>query len=179
MPALIVVAAVIVGVLSWIVRRLRAKRRADVRADVADGVGDRAGVWLVEPELGRLRQIDDTRFAVAILMLQIVRTGSPVTGAERARMLQFLADPLQVGDPAAMLDKAMGQAAVRRAFHLTAGAVLPLLRRRLTRDEQEALLAMLNAVAGVHNPPSARQGAALARFRADLYADPLAPVASL
>ena len=172
MVALIFAAALIFGVLSWIVRMYRVPLGADVTTRGIDGLRSRTGVRLVEPELWRLRRIDDARFAAAILMLQIVHTGSPLTGAERTRILDFLADPLQVRDPAAMLGEAMDHAVARRPFHLATKAVLPLLRRRLTHDERDALLAMLNAVAGAHSPPSALQNAALARFRDELCAEP-------
>ena len=177
MVAMIFAAALIIGVLSWIVRMYRVPLGADVSTRGIDGLRNRTGVWLVDPDLWRLERIDDARFAAAILMLQIVRTGSPVTNAERARILDFLADPLQVKDPAAMLDRAMDHAAARRPFHLTAEAVLPLLRRRLTQDERAALLTMLNAVAGAHSPPSVLQDAALARFRDALCTDPPGRVA--
>jgi uncharacterized tellurite resistance protein B-like protein len=173
MPALIVAAALIIGVLYWVVRMYRVPLGADGSTHGIEGLRSRTGLRLVEPDLWRLTQIDDARFAAAILMLQIVRTGSPVTCAERARILRFLADPLHVADPVAMLDMAMDYAGARRPFHLTAEAVLPLLRRRLTGEERGALVAMLNAVAGAYSPPSDLQRAAIARFREGLCADPL------
>ena len=177
MPALIIAAILIVCVLYWIVRRYQVPLGPGVSANGIDGLRNRTGSQLADDTRWRLDQVKDARFAAAILMLQIVRTGSAVTRAERDRILGLLADPLQVRDPAAMLESAMDYAGARRPFRLTAEPLLPLLRRRLTADECDALIAMLTAVAGAHSPPSDLQRAAIAYVRDRLCAGPRRPVA--
>lgn len=172
MPALIVAAALIVAMLYWIVQRYRVPLDPDLNESGIDGLLHRTAVTRLDGARWRLWQVRDVRLAAAILMLQIVRTGSPVTQAERDRILGFLADPLRIRDPAAMLERAMDYAVARRPFHQTADLLLPLLRERLTDDERDALIAMLIAVAGAHSPPSDLQRAALARFRDRLCAGP-------
>lgn len=178
MPFLLAATALIVGVLFWALRMHRVSR--DLRELDRDtkGLQRRAG-GLITGIIGTpLQRVSDVRLAAAILMLQIVRTGSPITAAERSRILGFLAHPLEVADPAAMLDRAWGYTAERRPFSLVADPLLPLLRARLTEAERTELVTMLTAVAGAHSPPGDLQREALVRLRKRLLAGPTALAAA-
>lgn len=172
MPVLIVTLILLACVLYGIVRLYRMPLGPGIRANGIDGLRARTGFQLTDRPPWRLERVDDPRFAAAILMVQIVHTGSPVTRAERDTILGFLADPLRVRDPAAMLESALDYAGARRPFRLAAEALLPLLHRYLTDDACDALIAMLSAMAGAHSPPSALQRAAIAQFGDRLRAGP-------
>lgn len=172
MPFLIAAAALIAGILFWILRMHRISRDLrDLDRDTK-GLQRRAGSLMTSLIGTPLQRVSDVRLAAAILMLQIVRTGSPVTAAERSRILDFLAHPLEAEDPSGLLDRAWGYTVERRPFSLVADELLPLLRDRLTEDERTQLVDMLTAVAGAHSAPGELQREALVRLRKRLLAGP-------
>lgn len=159
------IAALIViggGVLVWIVRAKRGPGREveDLRRRNESPLAHLVGV-----PVGRLR---DVRLAAVILMLQLVRTGSPVTAAEKTKILEFMEDPLRVEAASAMFEVAWGYTQARRPFAQLADALLPLLRERLTLDERLQLVDMLNSVASAHSATGELQRKAIAGLRRQL-----------
>ncbi|MBX9934089.1 MAG: TerB family tellurite resistance protein [Methylobacterium sp.] len=112
-----------------------------------------------------LRRVRDVRLAAVILMIQLVRTGSPITAAEKASILSFMEDPLEIEQVTAFYDRAWGYTEHRRPFSLVADELLPLLREKLTEPERLHLVEMLSAVASAHSPASDLQGEALVRLK--------------
>lgn len=112
-----------------------------------------------------LRRVRDVRLAAVILMIQLVRTGSPITAAEKSRILGFMQDPLEIEDVSGFYDRAWGYTEHRRPFSLVADELLPLLREKLTEPERLHLVEMLTAVASAHSPASELQREALVRLK--------------
>src|ERR1700709_2757969 len=54
----------------------------------------------------RLQRVTDPRLAATILMLQLVRTGAPVTAAEKTRIMEIMETELHVGKVEAMFVRA-------------------------------------------------------------------------
>lgn len=101
-----------------------------------------------------LERVHDVRLAVLIRMIQIVRTGSPVTASEKTQILEFMETSLGID--------AMSAAFERLAIHAGASAFLPgcrpvdsLLPRHLTVAERADLSDMVTSVAGAYSAPSA------------------------
>lgn len=117
---------------------------------------------IIGTPLGRVR---DVRLAAVILMIQLVRTGSPVTAAEKSRIQDFMRNPLEIESIAALYEKAWGYTEHRRPFSLVADELVPLLRTALTEPERLHLIEMLDAVASAHSPASELQREALVRLK--------------
>ena len=116
---------------------------------------------IVGTPLGRVR---DPRLAATILMIQLVRTGSPVTAAEKTKILELMDDPLQIPDASAMFERAWGYTLPRTFFSNTADELLPLLVDRLTIEERRQLIILLTDVANAYNVASELQSAAINRL---------------
>ena len=118
----------------------------------------------------RLSRVRDVRLAATILMIQIVRTGSPVTAAEKTRILELMEDPLAIETISTTFERAWGYMQARGPFSLVMDELLPLLRDRLSGAERLQLVDMLTKVAGAHSAPSELQRAALVRLKRRLTA---------
>ncbi|WP_204307862.1 hypothetical protein, partial [Klebsiella pneumoniae] len=81
-------------------------------------------------------RIRDPRLAATVLMIQLVRTGAPLTHAERRQIIALLAGPLGIGDPDAMFRKAWRYTRRRGSFPSMADDMVPMLRARLSVDER-------------------------------------------
>lgn len=172
MPILIAAIAVTAAVLFWILRvHGTVKGLREVDRDTK-GLQRRAKSVLEDFVGTPLQRVRDVRLAAVILMIQMVRTGSPITTAEKTRILAYMADPLGIADPSAMFERAWRYTQARRPFSLAADPLLPLLRDSLTETERTDFVAMLTAVAGAHSAPSELQREALARLKRRLLADP-------
>lgn len=171
MPILLAIIAVIAAVLFWILRvhgTVKGLREVDRDTKGLQRKARSALESLVGTPLDRVR---DARLAAVILMIQIVRTGSPLTAAEKTRIADFMGDPLGIEDGSAMFERAWRYTEARRPFSLVADPLLPLLREALTEAERTEFVGMLSTVAGAHSAPSELQREALARLKRRLLAD--------
>lgn len=165
MPALMLLAAVLGGILFWVLRvhgTVRALREVDRDTKGLQGRARSVLHDIFGTQLGRVR---DVRLAATILMIQIVRTGSPVTAAEKTQILELMEHPLAVEAISATFERAWGYTQARRPFSLVADELLPLLRESLTGPERAQLVEMLSKVAGAHSSPSELQREAVARLK--------------
>lgn len=165
MPGLILFAAVISGVLLWLLRAHYAvKQLKEVDRDTK-GL-QRQARSVLEGLVGTpLQRVNDVRLAAVILMIQIVRTGSPITASEKTRILEFMENPLEIGTISATFERAWRYTQERRPFSLTADPLLPLLREKLTEAERMQFVEMLTKVASAHSAPSELQREALVRLK--------------
>lgn len=108
-----------------------------------------------------LRRVDDVRLAAVILMIQIVRTGSPITASEKTRILDFMEHPLEIEAISGVFERAWPYTQARMPFARIADDLVPLLRRHLTPTERHGLIDMLRHVAEAHSPASDLQSAAI------------------
>lgn len=111
-----------------------------------------------------LGRVNDTRLAATILMIQLVRTGSPVTAAEKTKILELMDDPLQIRDASAMFERAWGYTQPRHFFSQVADELTPLLCDRLTIEERRQLVSMLTEVANAYGEESELQAGAINRL---------------
>jgi uncharacterized tellurite resistance protein B-like protein len=112
-----------------------------------------------------LSRVRDPRLAAVILMIQLVRTGSPVTASERTQIFELMEDPLAVEDISRTFERAWGYTTARRPFSAAADELLPLLQRELSEREQIQLVAMLARVADAKGEASELQAEAITRLK--------------
>ena len=112
-----------------------------------------------------LSRIRDPRLAATILMIQLVRTGSPITAAERSTIHANMRDRMQVEDTEAMFRRAFGYTRERAFFSIFAEELGPLLRSKLDAQERADLLDMLSEVASAYGEASKLQAGSLVRMR--------------
>lgn len=165
MPVLIIAITVLVGVLFWILRvHGTVKQIQEVDRDTK-GLQRRAKFALQGLIGTPLERVSDVRLAAVILMIQIVRTGSPVTASEKTRILERMENPLAIPSISATFERAWRYTEERRPFSLVADPLLPLFREALTEDERMQFIDMLTQVASAHSAPSELQREALARLK--------------
>ncbi|MBD8906158.1 tellurite resistance TerB family protein [Methylorubrum zatmanii] len=178
MPILIILAAVVASVVIWLLRAHYAVKQLQEIDKDTKGLQRRAKSTF-ESIIGTpLQRVNDVRLAAVILMIQIVRTGSPVTASEKTRILEFMENPLEIQAISATFERAWRYTEERRPFSLVADPLLPLLREKLTGEERMQLVDMLAKVASAHSPLSELQQEALARLKRRLVAGGPALVAS-
>lgn len=165
MPVLIIAITVLAGILFWILRvHGTVKQIQEVDRDTK-GLQHRAKSALQGLIGTPLERVNDVRLAAVILMIQIVRTGSPVTASEKTRILELMENPLGIDTIAATFERAWRYTQERRPFSLVADPLVPLFRDRLTEDERLHLIEMLTQVASAHSAPSELQREALVRLK--------------
>lgn len=172
MPILLGALGLLLGIMIWIWRAhytVRAVQELDqdtkaLRRRASLGVEDLFGT-----RLGRVR---DARLAATILMIQLVRTGAPITASEKSTILALLEDPLDVEDPGAMFERAWGYTGYRKFFSSTADELLAFLRRQLTPEERLQLVDMLTRVANAYGEASDLQLEAITRLERRLMSRP-------
>jgi uncharacterized tellurite resistance protein B-like protein len=111
-----------------------------------------------------LERVRDPRLAATILMIQLVRTGTPLTATEKTQILEFMETPLGVEKVSAMFERAWSYTQARLPFSQVADPLIPLLRETLTTADRTELIAMLTKVASAHSPPSELQREGIARL---------------
>lgn len=111
-----------------------------------------------------LQRVRDTRLAATILMIQLVRTGSPVTASEKTKILELMDDPLSIKDASAMFEQAWTYTEPRVFFSTYADQLLPLLRTKLAPLERRQLVGMLTEVANSYGEVSELQEGAINRL---------------
>jgi uncharacterized tellurite resistance protein B-like protein len=116
----------------------------------------------------RHSRIRDPRLAATVLMIQLVRTGAPLTHAERRQIIALLAGPLGIGDPDAMFRKAWRYTRRRGSFPSMADDMVPMLRVRLSVDERFQLIGMLRQTAAAYGGESELQAQMIARLQRQL-----------
>ena len=119
----------------------------------------------------RLQRIQDPRLAAVILMLQLVRTGAPVTAAEKTQIMELMEDPLQIANIETIFVRAWGYTEQNRVFSPVADELVPLFRKKLSPNERLQLLAMLMKVANAYTEASELQIEAIARLKTRLMMD--------
>ena len=154
---LLVVLLLIAGVLYWMWHARNGVQRRTSGPD-----GDRAAFTLFG---NRLERVADPRLAATILMLQLVRTGSPITAAEKTSIMELMEDPLGIANIEAIFVRAWSYTDGSRIFSPVADDLVPMLRRKLTLQERLDLVEMLRKVAGAYGEPSELQLEAITRLK--------------
>lgn len=172
MPVLIATLAILAGAIFWLLRaHSTAQQLREVDRDTK-GLQRRARSVLEGIVGTPLQRVRDARLAATILMIQLVRTGSPVTATEKTRILGFMEEPLGIREISSTFERAWGYTEARRPFSLVADPLIPLLREALTERERADLIDMLAKVAGAHSAPSELQREGIARLKRRLLASP-------
>ncbi|MCJ2073687.1 TerB family tellurite resistance protein [Methylobacterium sp. J-030] len=170
MPLLLGLVGVLAAILFWVLRVHGTVKGLQAVDRDTKGLQRRA-VSTFEDIVGTpLQRVRDPRLAVTILMIQIVRTGSPLTASEKTWILEFMETPLKIERISATFERAWGYTQARLPFSLVSDQLTPLCRETLTLAERTELIAMLTQVAGAHSAPSALQRAGIARLRRKLLA---------
>jgi uncharacterized tellurite resistance protein B-like protein len=174
--AVLLAVAAAAGGLYWLLRPNKKVKPAQMRADgniaapqssaKRDGAGD-ALALARRP----LHQLQDVRLAAVILMIQLVRTGAPLTAAEKSVIYELMADPLKVEDRLAMFELAWQMTDRGRVFSPVADDLTPLLIDRLTVDERLEFIGMLTKVANAYGEASDLQREAIVRLKRRLMAE--------
>jgi len=112
-----------------------------------------------------LHQIQDVRLAGVVLMIQLVRTGAPLTAAEKNVIYDLMADPLGIEDRQAMFEAAWQLTDRGRVFSPVADDLAPLLASHLTMDERLEFIGMLSKVANAEGMASDLQKEAIVRLK--------------
>lgn len=162
--------AVAVGILIWVLRVQSAARAAkDLNRDT-QGLQRRAKRTIQDVFGSRLERVNDPRLGAVILMIQLVRTGSPVTATEKTTILDLMETPLGISKPQSMFEKAWGYTEQRAFFSVVSDQLLPMLRDKLAQDERLQLVDMLQKTADAYNGASELQQSAINRFKKRLLA---------
>ena len=129
------------------------------------GLQRRAG-GIVESLIGTpLARVRDPRLAACILMIQLVRSGSPVTAQEKTAIMEQMEGSLGIQNVSAMFEQAWGYTTPRTFFSNVSDQLLPLLRERLDQGERMQLVDMLGKVAGAYGEPGELQLEGIARLK--------------
>lgn len=171
MPLLLGLVGIIAAILFWVLRVHGTVKGLQAVDRDTKGLQRRA-VSTFENIVGTpLQRVRDPRLAATILMIQLVRTGSPLTASEKTRILEFMETPLEIERISATFERAWGYTQARLPFSQVSDQVIPLLRETLTRAERTQLIEMLTQVAGAHSAPSELQREGIARLRRRLLSD--------
>jgi len=171
LPILILVAATLAGVVFWVLRvHGTVTRLREVDRDTK-GLQRRTRSALADLFGSPLERVSDVRLAAVILLIQIVRTGSPITAAEKTRILELMERPLEIEAISRMFERAWAYTQARHPFSQIADPLVPLLKARLTEAERLQFVEMLRSVAAAHSAPSELQREALARLKRRLVTD--------
>jgi len=154
---------IIVSVVFWIMRKRAAAKARKISQNVNE-LQRPISLGLPDTETP-LQRVRDPRLAAVILMIQLIRTGSPVTAAERTKIMELMEHPLEIKNISGMFQKAWAYTEPRRPFSLAADELQPLLRKCLSDDECTELLSMLRQVAGAYSEPSELQAEAIVRLK--------------
>lgn len=173
--AVLVGIAAAAGGLYWLLRPAKTRKPAEMLADreiegpLQLGAGGANSGALVRRSL---HKIADVRLAAVILMIQLVRTGAPLTAAEKNAIYDLMTTPLEVEDRQAMFELAWQHTDSGRVFSPVADDLTPLLIARLTPSERLDFIAMLDRVANAYGEASDLQREAIVRLKRRLTAEP-------
>lgn len=164
MHLLIALIGVLAAVIFFVLRTRRAVEAAKQLHRETKPLQHRARdavAGMIGTPLGRVREPD---LAAAVLMIQIVRSDGAMTAEEKNLILDRLASPIGAADPQALFERAWRLTAQQAFFSQVSDQLAPMLRERLTRQEQEDLIAMLTQVASARGEPSELQRSSIARI---------------
>lgn len=165
MPLLLLLAAIIGLVIFWTLRAHRTVKAVRELDQDTKGLQRRIK-HTVEDVFGTpLGRVRDPRLAAVILMIQLVRTGSPVTAGEKTQIFELMEDPLGIKDVSGMFERAWHYTVPRRPFSNAADELLPLLQGQLSEREQLDLLDMLTRVANANGAAGELQTEAIVRLK--------------
>ena len=168
MPVLVALAALIgtVAYLIWratyAVQTVQAAKDLDRNTKGLQRHARNAGLTMFGT---RLERVQDPRLAATILMLQLVRTGAPVTAAEKTQIMELMESPLAISNIETIFVRAWSYTEQNRVFSPVADELTPLLRKRLTQDERLELIEMLKTVANAYGEASELQVEAINRLK--------------
>lgn len=165
MHLLIAFGAILAAILYFVIRAryaVREVRELDRDTKMLQHRAKNGLERLIGSPLSRVR---DPRLAATILMIQLVRTGSPITAAERQAIHANMRDRMQVDDPERMFRRAFGYTRERAFFSVFAEELGPLLRSKLNEQERGDLVDMLAEVANAYGEASELQAGSLVRMR--------------
>ena len=165
MPVLLGIIALSFAVFYWIYRANHAVKAAKELNSETKGL-QRKVRHKVQDLIGTpLQRVNDVRLAAVILMIQLVRTGAPLTAAEKNAIFDIMDQPLQVADRQQLFERAWQLTDQGRAFTPVADELLPLLMEKLTPSERMEFIDMLTAVAKAYNEASDLQREAIVRLK--------------
>ena len=168
MPVLVALAALIgtVTYLIWrahyAVQTVKAVKDIDRNTQGLQRHARNAGLTMFGSRLGR---VQDPRLAATILMLQLVRTGAPVTAAEKTQIMELMENPLQISNIETIFVRAWSYTEQNRVFSPIADELVPVLRNKLTPDERLQLIDMLKTVSTAYGDASELQIEAINRLK--------------
>lgn len=165
MPILLGLLGLLLGVMIWIWRAHYTVKAVQELEQDTRGVRRQARVGFEDLLGSRLGRVRDARLAATILMIQLVRTGAPVTASEKTKILELLENPLDVENPAAMFERAWGYTEDRGLFSRIAAELLAFLRRQLSPEERLQLIDMLTQVANAYGEAGDLQIEGIARLK--------------
>jgi uncharacterized tellurite resistance protein B-like protein len=169
-PVLLGIIAISVAVFYWIYRANHAVKAAKELNRDTKGL-QRKVKHTVQGLIGTpLQRVNDVRLAAVILMIQLVRTGAPLTAAERNAIYEIMDRPLQIADRQALFERAWQLTDQGRAFTPVADELLPLLTEKLTPSERLEFTEMLTRVANAYGEASDLQREAIVRLKRRLQA---------
>ena len=156
------------GALIWVIRVYWAAKALKQPNQDAKGLQRRVAERFQDSFGTPLSRVSDPPLAAVILMIQLVRTGSPVLAREKDRILALMEGPLAIRDAAATFEHAWGYTAPRAIFSAVADELTPMLREKLDETERLELIEMLTQVAEAYNGASDLQIEAIARLKSRL-----------
>ena len=156
------------GVLYWVIRVYWAAKALKEPNQDTKGLQRRVADRFQDTFGAPLSRVSDPSLAAVILMIQLVRTGSPVLAREKDRILALMEGPLAIRDAAATFEHAWGYTAPRAIFSAVAEELTPMLRERLDETGRLELIEMLIQVAEAYNGASDLQIEAIARLKTRL-----------
>ena len=165
MPELVVLLAIIGGIFYWIWRVNYAVKTVKELHSDTKGLRRRARSTATRLIGTKLQRVQDPRVAATILMLQLVRTGAPVTATEKTQIMELMENPLQIANIETIFVRAWRYTEQNRAFSPIADELVPMLRRKLTPDERMQLIEMLRKVANAYSEASELQVEAMNRLK--------------
>src|SRR5580765_7631658 len=102
MPFLIAIIVIACFILIWMLRAHSTIRAVRELNQDTRGLRRRASSGIRRFIGSPHTRIRDPRLAAVVLMIQLVRTGTPMTTDEKVKIIELMSDPLQVDDPDAM-----------------------------------------------------------------------------
>lgn len=170
MPILLGVLGLFGATLCWLFRTHGTVKHLREIDRETKGLQRRAAVAFHDIVGTPLERVRDPRLAATILMIQLVRTGSPLTASEKTKILDLMEERREIVRISATFETAWTYTQARLPFSRVADPLTPLLREALTRAERDELIAILTQVAGAHSAPSELQRNGIAHLKRRLLA---------
>ncbi len=165
MPALLGLIAVAGAVLFWVLRAHNTVRAVKELNQDTKGLQRRVKHGVQDIFGTPLQRVRDPRLAAVILMIQLVRTGSPVTASEKTQIMELMEDPLKIEDISSMFERAWRYTEARMPFSVVSDQLQPLLQRSLTKEECGDMVDMLTKVANAYGSASELQKEGITRLK--------------